>query len=154
MTEGYVSEVSMLLTCSFLLFFIYEQNHHTALHLWRYIRKVLYDKFRSALNLCFMMTLSFSAMSPSFAPPHYTQQKPWIYRNPLGTEMTSFEVLLHGELLECGSTFWEVQRLGQPRAFSFHPFSIWLWIQLNIVKGLIAHHFVPSIRSHCGKNQA
>lgn len=43
-----------------------------------------------------------------------------------------------GASLECGSSFWEVQRLGQPKAFSFHSSPTWLWIQLNIVKGFIA----------------
>lgn len=43
-----------------------------------------------------------------------------------------------GASLECGSSFWEVHRLGQPRAFSFHSSPTWLCIQLNIVKGFIA----------------
>lgn len=108
-----------------LILYLWTKSSHLHCNFEGISEKVLHNKFRSALNLCFMMTLSFSATPPSFAPPHYTQQKPCIYRNPLGTEMTSFEALLHGALLECGSTFWEVQRLGQPRAFSFHPSSIW-----------------------------
>lgn len=57
-----------------------------------------------------------------------------------------FSLGVGGGIPRVWSTFWEVQRLGQPRAFSFHPFSIWLWIQLNIVKGLIAIILFPKLR--------